>query len=651
MPVNVNYNRMKMFEDTFNASFREPFPSDLDPHCLNVNQMSYMGLSNTCYRYNLFCLQLQSSSSLSEEKHSNEAIAISSNIESIQKRIKDITLEGQNSYVTDSHVSHIYLPMLLDVSPRVLDWGNGYLHSRKLVFLTLKNRKMDRAVHIFKPSSSDRQFYASNFSGSLLDAGGVVSIGFIFQPERLGLSSAQLVIQTSIGGFVVHGKGFAVNNPSKDKCMDMLVLSFSGWWGKGISLFSSINMSVYPMDFESSLPGFMRSLFKKMLRGLTVKKIYAVTFFVVSLMFLRHCFMATPIMRQISKTCFFLDDNDAMPTFSSAGNSASTHQNQKVSELSISYEMDARHSSKKKSGSLVLDIVNHTELSVVSHCVKLEPVIHGGDNMPKENKNRGSVTSPVAESAGVLNVDNGDSASISTIAVKVGKEKRKKKKGKGKGSRAGVSVSIESSGSQSGYSTPSTPMSPVTTVLLPNRSACYAKSEKHNNFRSPVKTLTTHRSEKSAVIEKFPKASDLKLSVPKKVTVDTPKLAHNGLVWRSSASFPAADQPVRNPYAACFLPRSTVPPYARAPGPALCKNTCDQASESMGVVKEEAVSDFTYNIWGDYLFGSDRIGRPKEPSVISIGNGSDSFSFFAEGPAFLENFHPRYVSPFDPEGI
>lgn len=138
------------------------------------------------------------------------------------------------------------------------------MHSCKIAFLALANKQKEKdiALCIFKHTSFDNQFYVCNYSGSLQDACGIVSICFVFSPKHLGLSSAQLVVLTKCGGFVMQqGKGLAVNHSIKDEIIDMEKIHFIGWWSKSISLFSSISLTVYAM-----LRLIMRTLFKKILR-------------------------------------------------------------------------------------------------------------------------------------------------------------------------------------------------------------------------------------------------------------------------------------------------------------------------------------------------------------------------------------------------
>lgn len=75
LPVSVDCNIYVIYVDPYNASGREPFTSDLDPHCLNLNPASYMGLRNACYKSDLLRSQLESSRFIPEEHHSREAEA------------------------------------------------------------------------------------------------------------------------------------------------------------------------------------------------------------------------------------------------------------------------------------------------------------------------------------------------------------------------------------------------------------------------------------------------------------------------------------------------------------------------------------------------------------------------------------------------
>ncbi|XP_011629323.2 uncharacterized protein LOC18425368 [Amborella trichopoda] len=99
------------------------------------------------------------------------------------------------------------------ISPPSLDWGCKYLFSPSVEFLNVTNTCNDSILHIYRPFSSDLQFYAYNFDDTLVAPGDTVSISVVFFPKFLGSSSAHLVLETSSGGFIVHVRGEGVESP------------------------------------------------------------------------------------------------------------------------------------------------------------------------------------------------------------------------------------------------------------------------------------------------------------------------------------------------------------------------------------------------------------------------------------------------------
>uniref|UniRef100_A0A7N0UC48 Transmembrane protein 131-like N-terminal domain-containing protein n=1 Tax=Kalanchoe fedtschenkoi TaxID=63787 RepID=A0A7N0UC48_KALFE len=631
MAVDVHYNSFEMYEESSNATGRELFVSDSGPQCLHVNSVGHSGLSNTCYRSNLFFLQSPSSGFMSEAHDSSKASS-PSDVGSLLKKKEEESLESQKPEMMNSEASRSSLVMVLDINPHSLDLGHTYLHVPTLAFLTVTNKQKDDVLHVYRPFSSNPQFYSCNYSELWLQPGEVASICFVFHPKQLGVSSAHLVLQTSIAGVLVQAKGFAADPPTEDEKLEVVEALSSGWWIKIVSLFGSLN-SVYALEVKSFLPGFMLCLCKKMLRLLRVKKIYVVSFLAVSLMFLRFGFTAPHLLQRISKKQLFSGANNSMQTVTAARKSPLLHQDQKVSGFSVSCEIDNTNHS-----------VVAAEERRVSQSAKMAHVLGSGDNISGQSK-----IGEVAISALILDADKVEATGLGAIAVKARKEKRKKKKGKSPG--PGVTVTFEASSSQSGHSTPSSPLSPVTTILLPHRSSFSAKMDNPKKLRSPMKTVASQLREKPVVLEASLNAENVERSVPKKVLDAEPKQTVNKPALIASAKFPAAGRPGPNINPSYFLPPSSIAPHARAPGPKLCSQSSFQANEKATMVIEEVDKGFTYDIWGDHLSVFDLLGRLKEvPFLLCPVNESDSYSFFAKGPTLMENFHPRYVSTYDPEG-
>lgn len=133
----------------------------------------------------------------------------------------------------------------VEINPPLLDWGEKYLYFPSLAFLNVKNTHRDRAVTVFEPYGTNFQFYPCNFSETLLAPGETASICFVFLPTWLGISTAQFVLQTSSGGFLVQAKGFAVESPYRIQPLVGLDISSSGMRSKNLSLYNPYNEALH----------------------------------------------------------------------------------------------------------------------------------------------------------------------------------------------------------------------------------------------------------------------------------------------------------------------------------------------------------------------------------------------------------------------
>lgn len=133
----------------------------------------------------------------------------------------------------------------VEIKPVLLDWGHKHLYYPSVAFLTVKNVHSDSVLRIHYPFSSNSLFYPCNFTEILLAPGEMESICFTFYPRKLGLSSAQIVLQTSFGGFLIQAKGFAVDSPYFVKPVDGFNISSSGRWRKNLSLFNPFSETLY----------------------------------------------------------------------------------------------------------------------------------------------------------------------------------------------------------------------------------------------------------------------------------------------------------------------------------------------------------------------------------------------------------------------
>lgn len=126
----------------------------------------------------------------------------------------------------------------VEIRPPVLDWGQKYLFSPSVAFLTVGNTCSDSTLHVYEPFSTNSQFYPCNYSEILLGPGESASICFVFLPRSLGLSTSRLVLQTNSGGFLVSAKGFAIDSPYKIEPFTNLDVPAGGHLRKNFSLFN-----------------------------------------------------------------------------------------------------------------------------------------------------------------------------------------------------------------------------------------------------------------------------------------------------------------------------------------------------------------------------------------------------------------------------
>ncbi|XP_060190978.1 uncharacterized protein LOC132620329 isoform X2 [Lycium barbarum] len=133
----------------------------------------------------------------------------------------------------------------VEINPPLLDWGEKYLYFPSLAFLNVKNTHRDSILTVFEPYGTNSQFYPCNFSETSLAPGETASICFVFLPTWLGLSSAQFVLQTSSGGFLVQAKGFAVESPYRIQPLVSLDISSRGRRSKNLSLYNPYNEALY----------------------------------------------------------------------------------------------------------------------------------------------------------------------------------------------------------------------------------------------------------------------------------------------------------------------------------------------------------------------------------------------------------------------
>ncbi|XP_021714276.1 uncharacterized protein LOC110682278 [Chenopodium quinoa] len=124
----------------------------------------------------------------------------------------------------------------VSISPSKLNWGQNYLYHLSVASLTLMNTCNERGLKVYKPFTTDSQFFPFNFSEVVLGPGEVTSLSFVYLPNELGLSSAEVILPTSLGGFLVVAKGSAIESPYKLIPLVGLDTSSGEWLSRKLSI-------------------------------------------------------------------------------------------------------------------------------------------------------------------------------------------------------------------------------------------------------------------------------------------------------------------------------------------------------------------------------------------------------------------------------
>ncbi|CAI0554073.1 unnamed protein product [Linum tenue] len=158
---------------------------------------------------------------------------------------------SRDSEMTKSSPDCIYPSPHVEVSPSILDWGRKYLYFPSVVFLTVANTCNDSILYVYEPYTTDVQFYPCNFSEVKLGPGEVASLCFVFLPRWMGLSSAHLILQTNIGGFVIQAKGYGMASPYAISPMMGIDIPSSGELRKNLSVFNPFSETILVKELSA----------------------------------------------------------------------------------------------------------------------------------------------------------------------------------------------------------------------------------------------------------------------------------------------------------------------------------------------------------------------------------------------------------------
>lgn len=399
-----------------------------------------------------------------------------------------------------------------------------------------------------------------------------------------------------LDGFVVHScKSFALEPGESTKLRISYQTDFSAAIvHRDLELGLATGILVIPM--KVSLPVYMLNLCKKSIFWMRVKKSSLAILLAGSLMLSVFCFLLPQVIAWSSQDYSFKSPKTSFPP---GGKSTRPHRNQRNCKMNSLL----RSVGKGDESVLLSSVDGDGKINALEQGIRIasqtdKPKL--GNQDIKEGMLQSSLLS---KTAGVENSDLLDS----NLTVRVGKEKgRRRRKRKGGGGTA----LFEVSSSQSGNSTPSSPLSPKRTLDV------------DHSVEARMNPFTQGGQE------------------PRKLTIKPFLLP--------SATFPASVVRPSSSSSSQFLASSSpIAPHARAPGSNLYNQKRVEA-KGKGVVDEE----FTYDIWGDHLSGLHLMSKEVPAVMSSSGKDGDSASFFVRGPQILmAKSQPRSpVTCFHQEG-
>jgi hypothetical protein len=455
--------------------------------------------------------------------------------------------------------------------------------------------------------------------------------------------------ECGLDGFMVHTcKGFSLEPGESIKLLISYQSDFSAAMVHG-DLELALTSGILVIPIKASLPLYMFNLCKKSVFWMQLKKFSAAVLLATSLMFLIFCCIFPQVVAFGFKNYYHNSEKSSTNTVRSAGKASHMHRNQRKSKFSMSRGMDSLLTS-------VGEDKASNQTSIGKYADGHDGALEQGLTIKNlastlENHKQGYILSCTEEDKSVA-VENSDSLNAPqppNLTVRTGKDKGRRRR-KRKGVSACLTGLLEVSSSQSGNSTPSSPLSPVSAT--PNRLWSPSSDVESVGVRNPFTLAACQQferfqvsksSSKTVVVEpkgsikyhsyNYFSATQERPSVPNK-TFNTP-----------SAAFPCSGgaAPTLH-YSSPLSSTSTIAPIVRAPGAKLLNQRSVEVDEKVG-------DEYTYDIWGDHFSGLHLAGSPKDTTMKTIGTEGNSDTFFVRGPqTLMEKSQPKSVSSFHQEG-
>lgn len=469
--------------------------------------------------------------------------------------------------------------------------------------------------------------------------------------------------ECGLDGFMVHTcKGFAIEPGELSKLLISYQTDFSAATiHRDLELALATGILVIPM--KASLPIYVLNICNRSVLWMRIKKYTAAIILAVPLLFLIFWFIFPLVLAWGSYDCLCKSHKDSMASTARSRGKCSGILDHGNCKFSMSAEMESlikKTSMQTSVGKYAGGRVGVPEQGNIEQCAKATPEDNrDGNNFPYYQKAK-TMPSMLSQSLLVESSDLQETSQADNLTIKTEKEKgRRRRKRKGAGNK--FTALFEVSSSQSGNSTPSSPLSPVTSVIPKHFWPQSLDVDQAVEGQNPYNEVANQHCQKSDASESVfeenvshPKVNTIKLHgndafVDTKEQPSAPNRTVSKPVLLPSATFPCASRPSSNvlPSSSFLASTSSIAPLARAPGSKLYDQKNIRTDE-----KERFGDKYTYDIWGDHFSRLHLMGSSKDlKSPFSRATENDSESFFVKGPqTLMKKSQSRSVSYFHPEG-
>lgn len=446
-----------------------------------------------------------------------------------------------------------------------------------------------------------------------------------FEVKRIGVSGSEC----QLDGFVVQTcKGFVLKPGESKKLTITYQTDFSVVTvQRDLELALATGIFVIPM--KASLSPHMLGFCKKSMYWVRMKKsVIAIPLMAFFLILVLCCLI--PHAVSLGSRDFLLRSGTSCTTRYDGKPSHAPHNHENYNKFFLSDKMNSLLSSIGEDEALRMEsLCRSADVQSVMEekCPNAKHVSSSHESRQQANcfLSNGKET---AMSAAAKGRDIRETAQGGNLSVKTGKDKGRRRRKK-KSSGTVVSGLFEVASSQSGNSTPSSPLSPPSSFTPKRTHLLSPDVDQSVQARNPFSLVVANQPfERNANAEPKSKANESPPVIPPR-TSDKKKSA----VLRKTNGNPVllpSTTGVLDPLSPTLASRSTVAPHARAPGPKLQNQKADKPKDKVEDVKE----NFIYDIWGDHIFALPLFGTPgvvQQPNVSE--NNSDSF--FVRGPQAL----------------